>query len=445
METRVIEMARKHILAATTGAAAALALAACTGGAGGAAAGGDGIEGEPSGEITVITQRTDIVDTVFQDYKERFEKEYPDVTVNFESMTDYEGEIAVRMNTQDYGDVLLIPNSVTPDKLGTFFEPLGSVEELGEKYALLEEEAYEGQAYGIPITVNTQGIVYNKKVWADAGLTDWPTTPDEFLDDLRAIKDKTDAVPYYTNYADGWPLSQWDGNRGAMGDPAYANEHIAYTDTPWAPGEWHHISDGLLFDIVAGGLSEEDPTTTNWEESKTLLGTGKVGTMVLGSWAITQMQQAAEDAGGSADDIGYMPFPYQVDGTFHAQVAGDYKNAINVHSEHKAAAWAWIEWFAEESGYAYDEGGLSPLVDGPTPETLAEFTEAGVELVQLDPAPSGKEAYEANVVSESEVDLYGNIYRQELVDIARGAKDGDKESFFASLDERWAKARAAVG
>ncbi|GAA1875818.1 ABC transporter substrate-binding protein [Myceligenerans crystallogenes] len=430
---------KHHARGAALLAAGALALTACS-----APASGGGEDGEIAGELTVITQRTDLVDTVFQDYKAEFEKKYPEVTVNFEAMTDYEGEIAVRMNTKDYGDVLLIPNSVKPDQFATFFEPLGSVDEMAEEYRLVDEKAYDGQVYGVSITVNTQGLVYNKKVWEEAGITDLPTTPDEFLDDLRAIDEQTEAIPYYTNYADGWPLSQWDGNRGAMGDPAYQNTHVAHSDTPWAEDEWHGISDGLLFDVVAEGLTEQDPTTTNWEESKTLLGTGEVATMLLGSWAITQMQQAAEDAGGSAEDIGYMPFPYQVDGTFHAQIAGDYKNAINVNSDNKAAARAWIDWFAQESGYAYDEGGISPLVDGPQPETLGDFEEAGVEYVEMEPATAGEESLEADVVEASEIDLYGQIYRQELVDVARGAADGDKESFFADLNTRWAEARASI-
>ncbi|WP_277212913.1 ABC transporter substrate-binding protein [Isoptericola croceus] len=436
-------MATRHLIpGVAAAAAAALLLSAC----GGSAEPGDAPDdATPSGEITVITQRTDIVDTVFAGYKEQFEAEYPDVSVRFEALTDYEGEIAVRMNTTDYGDVLLIPASVTKDQYENFFEPLGSVDEMGQTYRLVEEAAYEGQVYGVSITVNTQGLVYNKKVWEAAGITDLPATPDEFLEDLQAIADNTDAVPYYTNYSDGWPLSQWDGNRGVMGDPDYQNTHIAHSDDPWAPDQWHGISDGLLYDVVANGLSEDDPTTTNWEESKTLLGSGQVGTMLLGSWAITQMQQAAEDAGGSADDIGYMPFPHQVDGAFHAQVAGDYKNAINVNSEHKAAARAWIEWFAEESGYAYDEGGISPLLDGPTPETLGDFDATGVEYVEMNPAPAGQEAYETDVVNTAEIDLYGNIYRQKLVDIARGAADGDKESYFADLNQRWADARATVG
>jgi ABC-type glycerol-3-phosphate transport system substrate-binding protein len=238
-------------------------------------------------------------------------------------------------------------------------------------------------------------------------------------------------------------MSQWTGDRGFKFGADAAN-HTTEIDNPWAPDEEYGIIDSILYDAVADGLTEDDPTTTNWENSKTLIGSGKVATMVLGSWAIVQMQQAAEAAGGSADDIGYYPFPYQVDGKFHSTVGGDYKNAINVHSQHKAAARAWIDWFANESGYAAHEGGVSPVVGGDLPATLADFGPLGVEFVQLDPAPAGKEALEAAIYNGAEIDIWGNLYRQKLVDIARGAASGDKASYFADLNAKWAAARKAA-
>ena len=134
-----------------------------------------------SGDIIVLTQRTDIVDTVFADYKKRFEAKYPDVHVTFEAITDYEGEVRIRMNTKDYGDVLLIPNSITADQLPTYFEPLGSTDELKQKYRFVTEQAYQGKTYGLAITGNAQGFVYNKKIWTSAGITQPPKTPDEFI------------------------------------------------------------------------------------------------------------------------------------------------------------------------------------------------------------------------------------------------------------------------
>ena len=61
----------------------------------------------------------------------------------------------------------------------------------------------------------------------------------------------------------------------------------------------------MVMSIVLGAEQgpKADPTTTNWEESKNLLAQGKIGSMVLGSWAVSQMQDAAEAAGASRDDI----------------------------------------------------------------------------------------------------------------------------------------------
>lgn len=425
-------------LAATTGVT--FVLAACGGGDSttDSSASGDGVI---SGDITVLTQRTDIVDTVFQDYKKDFEALYPDVQVTFEAITDYEGEVATRMSTSDYGDVLLIPNSVKPSDLPDFFEPLGSVDDLSKTYRFVtSEQNFDGQVYGIAITGNASGLVYNKKVWADAGVTDLPTTPDEFLADLQLIADNTDAIPLYTNYADGWPLTQWEANRGEVtADPNVVNE-LAETDAPWTEGSEHYVIDSLIYDAVADGLTEPDPTTTNWEQSKGDLGSGKIATMALGSWSIVQMKDAAENP----DDIGYMPFPVQVDGAFHSVISGDYKNAINVNSKHKEAARAWIDWFADKSGYATDQGGISPRLDGPTPDTLTDFDAAGVQYIELTPAPLGKESLVNDIDSAAEIGLWGATYRQRIVDAARGARDESKQDIFDDLNARWAAARASV-
>ncbi len=189
-----------------------------------------------------------------------------------------------------------------------------------------------------------------------------PPPPRQFLDDLKAIRDRTGATPYYTNFKDGWPLSSpWTNSVGSVSCDAKASDALAGTDKPWAAGSDLDVIDTLLYDIVHDGLAEKDPTTTNWENSKSLLAKGgKIGSMLLGSWAVTQMQDAAKKAGTDPDDIGFLPFPVQKDGRFCATLLSDYQQAVNVHSEHKAAARAWIDWFTEKSGYSASEGAVSP-------------------------------------------------------------------------------------
>ncbi|MFK0119475.1 ABC transporter substrate-binding protein [Streptomyces sp. NPDC090994] len=437
-------MNRRHF---TAGALAVLALlaSACTG-TGSSSEGADAeAPGDPanvSGTITVLTHRTDLVqDGTMKKYAAEFNRTYPKVKVEFDGLTDYEGEVKIRMNTEDYGDVLMIPAVVQKKDYPRFFASLGSQDELSQKYRFTGYSTVDGKVYGqSPIGV-VPGMVYNKRVWKQAGVTDWPTTPAEFLADLKAVEAKTDAVPYYTNFKDMWPLTQWTNVNGSVGCDTGATSRLAEGD-PWAEGADLRVGDTLLHDIVSAGLIEKDPTTTNWEGSKPKLAKGEIATMWLGSWAVIQMRQAAEQAGTDPDDIGFMPFPAQQDGTFCAVTSPDYQQAVNVHSEHKEAARAWIDWFTDKSGYAAANLALSPLKDAPLPGLLKPYQEAGVKLIDLD---DSKGAEVKAIDNASEVGIYQPDYRQDLVDLARGAADGDLESFFGRLSEKWNEARKTAG
>ncbi len=430
---------RRHLLG--LGLAAALTLAAgCTGGAGNDddTAGEQG--GEIKGEITVLTNRTDLAETALPAYGKRFEAKYPGTKVSFEAVTNYEGDVTTQLSSGDYGDVLLIPNTVAVDQLGQFFEPLGSTDELKAKYRFVDEKAYDGKVYGLSIGGVANGLVVNKRIWQEAGVTAPPKTPEEFLAGLTKIKGK--AVPFYTNYKDGWPLSFFNSQRAILADPAI-NDKFPADPAPWQPGKIEYVTDGLLFDIVHQGLSEKDPLTTNWEGSKPMIATGKVATMLLGSWAVPQMKDAAKAAGANPDDIAFWPFPFQTGGKFHTRIEGDYKAAVSKSSGNKATARAWLDWFVTESGFANDQEAIPPAVGQALPAGLKAFQDTGVELVEL-PAATTNAGREDEIIKESEIDLAGNIYRQKLVDIARGAAKGDKDSYFADLNKRWGAAQAQV-
>ncbi|MBD7957331.1 carbohydrate ABC transporter substrate-binding protein [Microbacterium sp. Sa4CUA7] len=436
-------MARKALAGIGLLAAAGIVLSGCAGGGGGGDA-DNTIDGEVQGEIKVVTWRTDLVeDGTFEEYAAAFNEEYPDVTVTFEGITDYAGEMLTRMSTTNYGDVIGIP-AIQPDQFEQFLEPLGETAGFEDTYRFLPGASFDGTQYGIAFGGNANGVVYNKRVFEEAGVTTLPTSEAEWLDALQQVADNTDAVPLYTNYKDGWPLTQSFGNLGAITNDPDAPITMAEDPAPWTEGTDMYAIDSLLYESVAAGLTEPDPLTTNWEQSKVDLGTGKIAAMTLGSWAISQMQDAAETGGASADDIGFMAFPATVDGAQYAVIGGDYNLAVSKHSKAKAAAWAWIQWVVENSGYTEAQGMVSPVIDAELPATLSGLSDAGVELMEINPAPAGKEGLINEIADDSQIDLYGPIYRQKLVDIARGAADGDKESYFAELNERWAASIANV-
>jgi raffinose/stachyose/melibiose transport system substrate-binding protein len=142
------------------------------------------------------------------------------------------------------------------------------------------------------------------------------------------------------------------------------------------------------------------------------------------------------------DDIGFMPFPAQTDGKFCATIGPDYNQAVNVHSPHKEAARAWIDWFTDKSGYVEDNLALSPLKDAPLPSALKPYEDQGVKFIELDDAQGAKVK---QIDNESEVGLYAPEYRQKLVDLARGARKGSLDDFLADLSKRWTDTQKNLG
>ncbi|MFE7270124.1 ABC transporter substrate-binding protein [Streptomyces sp. NPDC057623] len=435
-------MNRRTVLAITTGA---LLLAACTGTGGsskGAEAKAPDDPSEVSGTITVLTHRTDLVqDGTMKKYAAEFNKTYPEVKVEFDAITAYEGEVKIRMNTENYGDVLMIPTVIEKKDYPRFFASLGSQAERSKEYRFTDYTTVDGKVYGQSPLGAVPGFIYNKRVWQEAGITDWPTTPAAFLDDLKAIRSKTDAIPYYTNFKDMWPLTQWTQVNGSVSCDDQATTRLAEGD-PWAEGADVRTADTLLYDIVHEGLAEKDPTTTNWEASKPRIAKGEIATMWLGSWAVIQMQAAAKQAGADPDDIGFMPFPAQKDGTFCATAQPDYNQAVNIHSEHKEAARAWLDWFTDKSGYAADNLALSPLRSAPLPTVMKPYEEAGVKILDLDDT---KGAEVKSIDNQSEVGIYKPDYRQDLVDLARGATKGDLDDFLDDLGRKWTETQQSLG
>ncbi|MEU1437024.1 ABC transporter substrate-binding protein [Streptomyces sp. NPDC005786] len=399
--------------------------------------------GKATGTITVLTQRTDLVQNGAMDaYAAEFNKIYPKVKVKFEGLTDYEGEVKIRMNTEDYGDVLMIPAAVSKNDYPKFFSPLGSSIEMSDKYRFSDKTSVGSKVYGIAQFGTANGFVYNKALWRKAGITAWPNSPEEFLAGLKAIKSKTGATPYYTNFKDGWPLVQWSANIGSVTCSEEANNKLAGPVSPWKPDSELGVIDTLLYDIVKDGLSEKDPSTTNWEASKSMLAKGEIGSMMVGSWSITQMKDAAEKAGKNPDDISFMPVPVQRENGQCATLVSDYQQAVNAHSEHKEAARAWIDWFTEKSGYSAKEGAVPTLKSAPMPATLKDFVDNDVTFVERSESKTGTVN---DIDNAAEIGLNKPDYRQKLIDIARGAQKGSLEDYFTDLDKRWDEAAKTTG
>ena len=399
--------------------------------------------------ITVFNHRTDLDSedyggVTWKEYLEAFHEMYPGIQVDITTDTNYADDALTHLQSGDYETVMMIP-AVDKADLSIYFMSFGDLETMSGLINYASQWAYEDEVYGVPSTATAQGIVYNKKVFEEAGITELPKTPDEFIEALRKIKENTDAIPLYTNYAAGWTMGAWDAYIGgnATGDPAYLNQKLIHEKDPfrdYGDGTHAYAVYKILYDAVAEGLIEDDYTTTDWEGCKGMINNGEIGCMVLGSWAYPQM----EAAGPNAEDIGYMPFPISIDGQQYAAAGPDYCFGINVNAseDEKNAALVFVKWMTEMSGFSYNEDGL-PIVAG-SDETKLDFKD--VTFVQDEPAVAGEEDLlnELNMESELNINNGGNTKIQEIIE---HASNGDMEfdEIMAQWNALWSDAQDSCG
>ena len=174
-----------------------------------------------------------------------------------------------------------------------------------------------------------------------------------------------------------------------------------------------------------------------------MINRGEIATMVLGSWAYSQM--VAADSHG--EDVGYMPFPITVDGQQYASSGADYSYGINVNADptNQAAAMVFVKWMTEKSGFSYNEGGIPVAQDDDKyPDAYAEF--GNVTFVVDEAAVEGEEDLLNNLNSDSGlmVNAGGKLKVQQLIE---HAANGD-ETFDEVMDEwnsAWTEAQEDNG
>ena len=451
----------KKIVAAGIAAVCAVSMAACGGSGSGSSKVTDiqykdiklGQTGKDiKADLKLFSHRTDMLKkdypgTTWDQYIAEFNKMYPNIKVTVEANSDYANSAMTRLQGGDWGDIMMIP-AVDRAELQNYFISYGSLGDMDKEVKYAVNQSYQKKVYGVASVGNASGIVYNKKVFKDAGIDSLPTTPDEFISDLKVIKDKTQAIPLYTNYAAGWTMGAWDAYIGgtATGDPDYMNNVFTHSKNPFKdPGDGTHAYNvyKILYDAVADGLTEDDYSTTDWESSKGKMNNGEIATMVLGSWAVSQMQAA----GDNAEDVGYMPFPITVDGKQYASSGPDYAFGINkkASADNQEASMIFVKWMTEKSNFAYNEGGIPISAnDDKLPDLYANFKD--VELIADEPAKSGEEDLFNDLNSDSELNLKngGDARVQGIVEHAAN-KDQTYDELVQEWNQKWNDALDSEG
>lgn len=391
------------------------------------------VQQEIGGTITVVTSRTDAQE-LFEDIEEEFKELYPDVEdIIWESSADYNNYITTRMNTTDYGDVLFIPFTMSgqPEMYPNYFEPLGTVEELEKVYIDVTEADYDGVAYGLPAAINSLGIIYNEDVFKAAGIENFPTSMEEFLQACKQIKEKTDAIPFFTNYAG---LGAWGGTLSSFAGEDY-KEDMLESGTAFMPGQPIRQVMDLFYALTTNGFTEPDPVTVDFAQGKQMLADGKIAMMMKGSQDEKAIEALAEDS-----DIEIAPIPVKVNGKTSVAFGAPEVVGINVNSQNKATAKAFLDFFiSAESEYADDLGGMSPVLADLDAEEKAVFETNNIVLT-APPVPAEVENVYSSIANEVGVARLTEVLQQVINMGLYPDQYESYEAYVEDLEMRWEKA-----
>ncbi|MEU4304152.1 extracellular solute-binding protein [Streptomyces rochei] len=295
---------KRKLIAAIGIAGMMVSVAACGGDSddGGKKAGADGYAGET---LTVWVMDGSSPDQWQKDVAAEFESKTK-AKVKFEVQTwnGIQQKLTTALSEENPPDVFEIGNTQTPAyaKTGGLADLADLKSTLGQDWSesLNESAVFDGKQYAAPWFVVNRVVVYNKKVWADAGIKDTPKTRDEFYDDLKTIGEKTDAEPIYL------PGQNWYHFVGlAIGEGAelVKKDGDKYVSNLAAPKVAAAMETYKKFQSLSKAPKDKDEATPQQGE---VFAKGNVGAFIGMGW---EAGIAIEANPAIEKDLGYFTIP----------------------------------------------------------------------------------------------------------------------------------------
>ncbi|MGW2930047.1 extracellular solute-binding protein [Streptomyces fungicidicus] len=360
-------MKKRMLVLSAACAAGALVLTACGGGSTGESA---------DGTVTLKLVAADYGDKAsnsstlyWKDVAGRFEAANPKIKVDVQviNWNDIDSQVKTMVQSGNMPDVLQTggyADKVADDLLYKAEEVLSPATRDNLVDSFAEAGEVDGVQYGIPFVSSARALFYNKKVFADAGITEPPKTWDDVRSAAERIKAKTPgiapyALPLGPEEAQGESLIWELGNGGGYTDAKgrYTLDSKANIETfTW-----------LRDNLVEPGLTYGNPAATDRRTAFADFAAGKAG-MLNGHPSLIQMSKDGKV------DYGIAPIPGK-DGALDSTLGvADWMMAFKDRGNQEEIRKFLDFAYAKENTLKFDElYNLMPV----TEDTLQEMTSSG--------------------------------------------------------------------
>jgi multiple sugar transport system substrate-binding protein len=344
-------MKRKWFGGASLLLAVSLAAAGCGGGSNEQAApSSSSSPSSPSGgqvEVTLAGWTTSPEEqSLLNQVLQEFETKNPDIKVKYEVIADqYMDVIKTRLIGNEAPDVFYLdafeaPGLIEKDVL----EPLDGY--VTDDFDLADFEApmldafksKDGKIYGFPKDTSTLALFYNKKMFADAGITAPPATWDELMAVSEKLTKKNGSKVEVYGLGQAPELARQLFMIHAFGGKLTDDQGMATFATPEALKGLQLVVDQHLKAQTAGQPSD---VGAGWGGE--MFGQQKAAMVIEGNWAIPYLQSNFPDLDFGTAEV---PTVNGKKGTMSYTVA----YVMNKQSKHKEAAWKLLSYLTGKEG-----------------------------------------------------------------------------------------------
>jgi raffinose/stachyose/melibiose transport system substrate-binding protein len=302
--------------------------------------------------VKLFNSKTEIVEQL-NSMKTEYESQHPGVKLEIDTVigTDYASSLKGRFAGDEMPDIFV---NTGFQELETWID---HVEDLsGESWAKDVVEiakdpiTKDGKLYGMPMNLEGYGFIYNKELFAKAGIKEIPKTISELKGVIKQLED-ADIKPFATSYQ-GWVIPGRFGVNvpfAMQPDPVKFINELNEGSAKFAGNEvfenWVNLIDLELKHSV------QNPMTTDYNTQVTLFSSGGAAIIHNGNWIQPMLDNLNDKM-----DLGIMPMPISDDAEANDKLFVGVPNywVINKNSEVKDEAKEFLNWLVtSETGKRY--------------------------------------------------------------------------------------------
>lgn len=360
----------------------------------------------------------------------------PDVTINYETtQNDYPTLLKAKLNSGEVPDIF---SSTSGKEIDVYREwsydladqPLAETM-LPSVASAMQSTEEGGGIYGLAIKGNYFGIVYNKAILEECGITEFPQTIDEMTAACEKISE-AGYKPFTTGFSEWWVFKHiWQHYLAAAAENAgttVAELVAAFEKGEAKVADYPELYDNFFnFIDLAVQYGDDKPLETALENELAAYGSGEAA-MVLGQGAWIEADSLAIDP---ELQVGFNGYPVTNDAA-QCQIISGSDQALHVYNESEAlqATLDFVNWWYT-SDYGIDwftnVAGVVPPV-ATTEESTFEVIKQGSALeAEKGAAPLG-----ICYSTDSWHQVFGELMQSYIAGTA------DKDATCAAIEEQWA-------